>query len=344
MYKLYPFARPFLFALDPETAHALALTGSIAPRASASRKPWRPRLPRIARHGDGHHVSESRRARRRTRQERRASARTRDVRLRLSRGRHRDAARAAGESEAADVSPAADRARSSTGWASTTMASTRLVANVAQSRYRRRARHQHRQELRHAERARRRRLCHVPARRVPACALRHDQHFVAEHARLARPAGGGRAERAACALEARTGALAQSHGRYVPLAVKIAPDLDRRCGARDRTPARRARDRWRDRHQHDDRARRRDRRAARARKRAGCRAHRCANARRLSYARSRMRWAARCRSSASAASCSGDDAREKIAAGASLVQLYTGLIYRGPALVAECVEALASDR
>ena len=37
---------------------------------------------------------------------------------------------------------------------------------------------------------------------------------------------------------------------------------------------------------------------------------------------------------------SGDDAREKIAAGASLVQLYTGLIYRGPALVAECVEAV----
>jgi dihydroorotate dehydrogenase len=38
---------------------------------------------------------------------------------------------------------------------------------------------------------------------------------------------------------------------------------------------------------------------------------------------------------------SGDDAREKLAAGASLVQLYTGLIYRGPALVTECVEALA---
>jgi dihydroorotate dehydrogenase len=38
---------------------------------------------------------------------------------------------------------------------------------------------------------------------------------------------------------------------------------------------------------------------------------------------------------------SGDDARERVAAGASLVQLYTGLIYRGPALVAECVEALA---
>ena len=35
------------------------------------------------------------------------------------------------------------------------------------------------------------------------------------------------------------------------------------------------------------------------------------------------------------------DAREKIDAGATLVQLYTGLIYRGPDLVAECVRALA---
>ncbi|MEO8345563.1 MAG: quinone-dependent dihydroorotate dehydrogenase [Betaproteobacteria bacterium] len=37
---------------------------------------------------------------------------------------------------------------------------------------------------------------------------------------------------------------------------------------------------------------------------------------------------------------SGEDAREKVAAGASLVQIYTGLIYRGPDLVAECVKAL----
>jgi dihydroorotate dehydrogenase len=37
---------------------------------------------------------------------------------------------------------------------------------------------------------------------------------------------------------------------------------------------------------------------------------------------------------------SGEDAREKVAAGASLVQIYTGLIYRGPELIAECVEAL----
>jgi dihydroorotate dehydrogenase len=38
----------------------------------------------------------------------------------------------------------------------------------------------------------------------------------------------------------------------------------------------------------------------------------------------------------------GADAQSKIAAGADLVQFYTGLIYRGPGLVKECVEALSS--
>ncbi len=37
---------------------------------------------------------------------------------------------------------------------------------------------------------------------------------------------------------------------------------------------------------------------------------------------------------------SGADAKAKMQAGASLVQLYTGLIYRGPALVRECAAAL----
>ncbi|MFT0850481.1 quinone-dependent dihydroorotate dehydrogenase [Achromobacter sp. F4_2707] len=37
---------------------------------------------------------------------------------------------------------------------------------------------------------------------------------------------------------------------------------------------------------------------------------------------------------------SGAQAREKIEAGADAVQLYTGLIYRGPALVGECVQAV----
>jgi len=35
-----------------------------------------------------------------------------------------------------------------------------------------------------------------------------------------------------------------------------------------------------------------------------------------------------------------DDAKEKLGAGASLVQVYTGLVYRGPGLVRELVEAL----
>ena len=39
---------------------------------------------------------------------------------------------------------------------------------------------------------------------------------------------------------------------------------------------------------------------------------------------------------------SGADARAKIDAGASVVQLYTGLVYRGPTLVRECARALAA--
>ena len=38
----------------------------------------------------------------------------------------------------------------------------------------------------------------------------------------------------------------------------------------------------------------------------------------------------------------GADAADKIRAGAQLVQLYTGLVYRGPGLIAECVRAIAA--
>ena len=37
-----------------------------------------------------------------------------------------------------------------------------------------------------------------------------------------------------------------------------------------------------------------------------------------------------------------EDARAKLAAGADVVQIYTGLIYRGPALVREVARALAA--
>ncbi|OWL90205.1 quinone-dependent dihydroorotate dehydrogenase [Halopseudomonas aestusnigri] len=39
---------------------------------------------------------------------------------------------------------------------------------------------------------------------------------------------------------------------------------------------------------------------------------------------------------------SGADAADKIAAGASLVQLYSGFIYRGPELIRECADAIAA--
>jgi dihydroorotate dehydrogenase len=38
---------------------------------------------------------------------------------------------------------------------------------------------------------------------------------------------------------------------------------------------------------------------------------------------------------------SGADAVAKVASGADLVQIYTGLIYRGPALVSEAARALS---
>ena len=41
---------------------------------------------------------------------------------------------------------------------------------------------------------------------------------------------------------------------------------------------------------------------------------------------------------------SAEDATSKIDAGASLVQLYTGLIYRGPSLISDCAQAIARAR
>jgi dihydroorotate dehydrogenase len=41
---------------------------------------------------------------------------------------------------------------------------------------------------------------------------------------------------------------------------------------------------------------------------------------------------------------SGRDAMDRITAGASLIQIYTGLIYRGPALIQECIDAMCENR
>jgi len=40
----------------------------------------------------------------------------------------------------------------------------------------------------------------------------------------------------------------------------------------------------------------------------------------------------------------GRDATDKILAGADMVQIYSGLIYRGPGLVSECIAAVAAAR
>ncbi|HEX5123349.1 MAG TPA: quinone-dependent dihydroorotate dehydrogenase, partial [Rhodanobacteraceae bacterium] len=40
----------------------------------------------------------------------------------------------------------------------------------------------------------------------------------------------------------------------------------------------------------------------------------------------------------------GADAAAKIDAGASLVQFYTGMVYRGPALIGECVDAIRARK
>ena len=142
------------------------------------------------------------------------------------------------------------------------------------------------------------------------------------------------------AIKREQAALAQTHGKYVPVAVKIAPDLT------------------------DDAIRGIARLLARLRV-DGVIATNTTIARDavaglphadesggLSGAPLRERSTAVVRALAKALDgalpiigvggiLSGDDAREKVAAGASLVQIYTGLVYRGPALVAECVRALA---
>jgi dihydroorotate dehydrogenase len=134
--------------------------------------------------------------------------------------------------------------------------------------------------------------------------------------------------------------LADAHGKYTPIAVKVAPDLDRssleavaRILVRNRvdgviaTNTTTARDGVQ---------------GMRHAKEAGG----------LSGRPLRERSTAALRTLARALDgalpivgvggvMSGDDAKEKIDAGATLVQLYTGLIYRGPELVAECARATA---
>jgi dihydroorotate dehydrogenase len=151
--------------------------------------------------------------------------------------------------------------------------------------------------------------------------------------------GGGELEGLLAALEREGRGLARKHKRRVPVAVKIAPDLD--DAAIDAIAGRLV--------AHDVDAVIATNTTV---SRAGVKGMRNADeAGGLSGAPLRTRSTAVIRKLALALKgaipiigvggiLSGADAREKVDAGASLVQLYSGLIYRGPALVPEAVHAL----
>jgi len=142
-------------------------------------------------------------------------------------------------------------------------------------------------------------------------------------------------------LKSEQGKLAQMHGKYTPIAIKIAPDLEdadirriARSLAAHRIDGVIATNTTVD-------------HSAVARFRHG------GEAGGLSGRPLRERSTAVVRALADALAgsvpiigvggiFSGADARDKIAAGATLVQIYTGLIYRGPELVAEIGAALAN--
>jgi dihydroorotate dehydrogenase len=140
-------------------------------------------------------------------------------------------------------------------------------------------------------------------------------------------------------LEERRKALAQKHGKHVPVALKVAPDLDE-TAIQDIADAVR-------RHRFD---------AVIATNTTVSRegveglphsteAGGLSGGPLLRHATDALKRFSMCLKGEAAiigagGILSGADAREKRAAGAQLVQLYTGLIYRGPDLVRECVAAL----
>lgn len=140
-------------------------------------------------------------------------------------------------------------------------------------------------------------------------------------------------------LERERQTLAESSGRYVPLALKIAPDLDREqiTAIADLTLK-----------YHFDAIIATNTTIDRdgvARLKHGEEAGGLSGAPLKRKSVEVMRQLAACIDGAIpligvGGIMSGADARERIAAGASLVQLYTGLVYEGPGLVHECIEAL----
>ena len=150
---------------------------------------------------------------------------------------------------------------------------------------------------------------------------------------------GGELPRILKGMKAAQSRLADRHGRYVPLSVKIAPDLD---DGQIETIARQAIE-----HRIDaiTATNTTTARHAVAGLEHGAEEGGLSGAPLLEASNRVIRLLARHLDGALpiigvGGILSGADARSKVAAGASLVQVYTGLIYRGPRLVSEVARAL----
>ena len=244
--------------------------------------------------GDGPGLSQPRRTCRGPGQERRPYRWPGNARIRIHRMRHRHAAAAAGQPEAALVPPARGRgADQSDGIQQRRRRSLSCQRRALALRCERRRYPwlEHRPQFRHAQRARRRRLPDVSLRRLPRRELCDGQHFLAEYVGPARAAGCRRAGAAAGGAQGRAGG---SGAKDRQIHASGGQDRARSVGTghrADRANAGRTAHRWRHRDQHDHRsqhgrrlaARRRGRRALRrtaARKIDGCGSRAGAGARR----------------------------------------------------------------
>ena len=219
-----------------------------------------------------------------------------------------------------------------------------LLRNVERARYQRRARDQYRQESRHASIDR----AHED---YVACLRRVYPHATYVTVNISSPntpnlrklQNAEELQKLLSMLKDEQQRLAEAHGRYVPVAVKIAPDLA--PGQVDEVAALLVKHGM-------DGAIATNTTVSRdgvedspiAREAGG-----------LSGAPLREKSTAVLRRLCAALDgklpvigvggiLSGRDALEKLDAGASLVQIYTGFIYRGPALLREIVEAVARQR
>ena len=141
-------------------------------------------------------------------------------------------------------------------------------------------------------------------------------------------------------LKQRQQTLADGHGRYVPIALKIAPDLEREQIVAIADALRR--------HRMDGViacnttiARERVLGLPQADEQGGLSGAPVFKASTDVVARLSNLLAGEVPIIAAGGILDGDDARAKLDAGANLVQLYSGLIYRGPSLVGECARRTA---